>query len=164
MSRLALRERFWERYRLDQLNPDEWEALCDGCGQCCLLRHINAREMTVYAVACDLLDIPRARCSDYAGRRAKVPDCTQLTPARVARFDWLPGTCAYRRLHAGQPLPDWHPLLTGNTGRMQAEGHSVSHYAIPQHQVPEHELDAHILAIWPLDHARRSARRKRRPE
>lgn len=160
----GLRPRFWERYRLDQLTPAEWEALCDGCGQCCLLRHIDRRQLTVFALACDLLDIPNARCSDYAGRQQQVPDCTQLTPERVARFDWLPGSCAYRRLHLRQPLPDWHPLLSGNRKRMQAEGHSVTHYARPMRDVPDTEIDQHVLAVWSLEQARTAlrGRRKRR--
>ena len=29
-----LRENFWKRPLAD-LNRDEWEALCDGCGRCC---------------------------------------------------------------------------------------------------------------------------------
>ena len=31
----GLRDRFWER-SIETLNRAEWEALCDGCGQCCV--------------------------------------------------------------------------------------------------------------------------------
>ena len=36
-----LRKFFWEKYTLDQLNPAEWEALCDGCAKCCLMKITN---------------------------------------------------------------------------------------------------------------------------
>lgn len=101
----AVRERFWERYSLGELNRKEWEALCDGCGQCCLKRYVEDGVVTVYGIACRLLDIETVRCRDYPNRLKKVPTCHQLTPTTVPQYDWLPETCAYRRLHQGKPLP-----------------------------------------------------------
>ena len=68
---VKLRELFWQRYSLGELNRKEWEALCDGCGQCCLMRDVEGVEVTVYSVACELLDIENSRCSDYANRLKK---------------------------------------------------------------------------------------------
>jgi uncharacterized cysteine cluster protein YcgN (CxxCxxCC family) len=52
-----------------------------------------------------------------------------LTVERVAEFDWLPDTCGYRMLLRGDPLPDWHPLVSGNKDSVQKAG--VGLLAIP---------------------------------
>ena len=63
-----MREEFWKHYALSELNTKEWEALCDGCGQCCLVRHVSEHEVSVFTIACELLDIEHSRCSDYHNR------------------------------------------------------------------------------------------------
>lgn len=154
MSRFSLgreedvRERFWENYSLGELNAREWEALCDGCGQCCLVREVDKREVTVYSVACDLLDIEDSRCSDYAGRLRKEPSCHQLTPGNVAQYNWLPESCSYRRIQRGEPLPGWHPLLAGSRQRMRRKGITVCSYAVPRRQVARKKMPQHIIARW----------------
>ncbi|MGM0982457.1 MAG: YcgN family cysteine cluster protein [Pseudomonadota bacterium] len=148
-----MRERFWERFDLEELTSEEWEALCDGCGQCCLLKFQDdtSGELAVLNVACELLDIHSCRCSDYAHRFEKVPDCTQLTPERIDDFRWLPKSCAYRRLAEGRKLAAWHPLIAGGPERMHRKGISVRSFAVSQRDVPEEELEEHIIAILPID-------------
>jgi uncharacterized protein len=121
-----LRERFWE-LPLEALDRAEWEALCDGCGRCCLhkLEDEDTGEVIETNVACRLLDHGTARCSDYKHRKAFVPDCLRLTPKLVAQVAWLPPTCAYRLRADGKPLPEWHYLLTGSHESMIRAGVSV---------------------------------------
>lgn len=128
-----LRDRFWT-LPIAALTRPEWEALCDGCGQCCLHKAEDEDTGAIYMtnVACRLLDIPGARCSDYRNRKAQVPDCLKLTPALAASLTWLPETCAYRRRAAGEPLPDWHYLLCGDREAVHRTGHSVRGKAIPE--------------------------------
>jgi len=148
-----MRERFWERYPLEELTAEEWEALCDGCGQCCLLKFQDDEtgELAVLNVACELLDISSCRCSDYANRLERVPDCTQLTPARIEEFRWLPKSCAYRRVAEGRKLARWHPLLSGDPERVHRKGISVRSFAVSRREVPEEEYEDHIIAVIPID-------------
>lgn len=150
-----MRELFWERLSLGELNKKEWEALCDGCGQCCLQRQVESNTVTVYAVACELLDIEEARCKDYPKRLKKVPNCHKLTPENVPRYHWLPKTCSYRLVHQGKPLPSWHPLLAGDRHKMRKKGIIVSDYALPSAEVPRRRLKQHIVDRWSLAPARR---------
>ena len=122
-----LRDRFWE-LPIGTLNRDEWEALCDGCGRCCLhkIEDEDTGEVIETNVACRLLDRTNARCSDYRHRKAFVPDCLRLTPRLVAQVPWLPETCAYRRRAEERPLPNWHYLLTGSPDAMVRAGASVA--------------------------------------
>ena len=147
-----MRERFWKHYPLKQHTTDEWEALCDGCGQCCLLKlhDDDTQELAVLNVACRLLDTHSCQCSDYANRFDSVPDCTQLTPALVKEFTWLPKSCAYRRVAEGRKLAGWHPLLSNDAERVHRKGISVRSVAVSQDSVPESRLEEHIIAILPL--------------
>ena len=36
IDRTGLRDKYWERVPMAKMTPREWEALCDGCGRCCL--------------------------------------------------------------------------------------------------------------------------------
>jgi uncharacterized cysteine cluster protein YcgN (CxxCxxCC family) len=121
-----LRYRFWE-LPLEQLNRAEWEALCDGCGRCCLhkLEDVETGEVSGTNVACRLLDTRTARCSDYRNRKAFVPDCLRLTLKLVRQVAWLPETCAYRRRADGAPLPAWHYLISGDRDAVRRAGVSV---------------------------------------
>jgi len=126
-------DRFWER-PLATLNKGEWEALCDGCGKCCLhkLEDADTGEFYQTNVACKLLDLTTARCSDYADRRRHVPDCVRLTPTKAAQLGWLPDSCAYRLRAEGRPLPEWHYLVCGDRDAVHRAGASVIGKAISE--------------------------------
>ena len=143
----VLRDRFWQHYSLTELTPAEWEALCDGCGLCCLvkLEDEDTGEVVYTSAACQLLDTKTARCTDYENRQSIVPDCLQLTPERVPELKWLPPSCAYKRLDLGQSLPRWHPLITGNPNsvrkaRKSAAGRCISETAIDPEDIEEYVI------------------------
>ena len=140
----TLRARFWE-LPLGDLSRAEWEALCDGCGRCCLhkLEDEDTGEIAETNVACKLLDTNTARCSDYRHRKAFVPDCLRLTPRLVREVPWLPSTCAYRRRADDRPLPDWHPLLQGGDSEaMKKSGSCVAGRCVSE--VDAGPLEHHI--------------------
>lgn len=140
-----MRARFWERFRLDELTPAEWEALCDGCGKCCLHKLEDEETGRIYRtnVACRLLDRETARCGNYRARKSLVPDCVQLTPAMVGTLDWLPGSCAYRRIHEGRGLPDWHHLVSGDREAVHHVGASVRGWTVSEAHAGD--LESHII-------------------
>jgi uncharacterized cysteine cluster protein YcgN (CxxCxxCC family) len=135
-----LRPRFWETVPLDQMTQPEWEALCDGCGKCCLnkLEYEDTGEVDFTRIACKLLDGQTCRCTKYPTRHQYVPDCVTLTPKKLAQVAyWLPRTCAYRLLHQGKALPDWHPLRTGDPDSVHRAGVSVQGWTISEVELPE---------------------------
>ena len=107
---------FWEEKSLEEMNHEEWESLCDGCGKCCLqkLEDEDTGQIHYTALACSLLDVETCRCKDYKQRHKKIPQCIKLNPERIHEFGFLPGTCAYRLLAEGKALPQWHPLRSGS--------------------------------------------------
>ena len=134
---------FWEK-PLAQLSRAEWEALCDGCGKCCLHKVEEEDSGIVHAtnVACKLLDRESGRCSHYRGRHAFVPDCIRLTAASIGRLGWLPSTCAYRLRSEGKPLPAWHYLVCGDREAVHAAGASVRGWTIGE--IDAGDLEHHL--------------------
>ena len=122
-----MRENFWE-LALSELNDAEWEALCDCCGKCCLIKleDEDTSEIVYTSLACKLFDTGQCACSKYEGRKNIVDDCLQLTIASIPdNKHWLPETCAYIRRFDNKPIPEWHPLITGNETAMHDGQHSV---------------------------------------
>lgn len=136
-------DRFWEYRSLDQLSKAQWEALCDGCGRCCLHKFKKPTTGKVYYtwVACFLLDVESCRCTGYAMRHQLVPDCFELKPSNIARLRWLPSTCAYRRMVERKSLPPWHPLLTGTQESVHVAGVSVRGRAVSETLIHPEDVD-----------------------
>ena len=141
---------FWRRKTLAEMTTQEWESLCDGCGKCCLIKLEDEDSGAIEPtdVACKLLCTETCRCSDYPRRKQKVPDCVILTPDNIADLGFMPSTCAYRLLAAGEDLPWWHPLVSGDPESVHMAGISVRHRVISEDSVPDAELEDHLVD-WP---------------
>jgi len=148
IDRAGLRDRYWERVPLKNMTLKEWEALCDGCGRCCLnkLEDPDTGEVALTRVACRLLDGETCRCAQYDIRHQFVPECIRMTPATIEQHAyWLPKTCAYRILFYGGALHDWHPLISGTPQTVHDAGISVQGWTVPEFEVPEEEWEEHII-------------------
>jgi uncharacterized cysteine cluster protein YcgN (CxxCxxCC family) len=148
MTGSNLRKNFWKKFDIGDLSKPEWEALCDGCGKCCMIKledHETA-EVKYTNVACRLFDAETCRCGNYALRRQMVAGCVVLTPENIERnAHWMPGTCAYRLLQNGDPLPDWHPLITGNSDSVHTANISMQGNVLFEYEVAEEDLEDHIV-------------------
>ena len=144
----GLSKRFWERKTMTQMSQDEWEALCDGCGKCCLnkLEDEDSGEVVLTNIACRLLDDSTCRCAQYDIRHQFVPECIVLTASNIPEhLYWMPQTCAYRLVHEGRPLEDWHPLISGHANSVHAAGVSVKDKTVPEFEIDEDDWEEHVI-------------------
>lgn len=137
---------FWEK-PLAELTTREWEALCDGCGRCCLkkLADRDTGEVAFTRVVCRFFKRSTGRCSCYSKRTERVPDCLNVKHMDIGLSNWMPETCAYRLRFEGKPLYDWHPLLAGSRDAMDAAGISLGERVISEEFVHSEGYEEHII-------------------
>lgn len=140
---------FWENLSLAEMSTAQWEALCDGCGKCCLikLRDEDSGALAFTNLACHMLDCETCKCTNYAHRLELVEDCVGLSKDNLADIDFMPASCAYRRLHEGRGLADWHPLLSGSPETVHEAGQSVRGRVVPETEASD-DWETHIVD-WP---------------
>ena len=146
----ALRPRFWERVPLREMTAEEWEALCDGCGKCCLnkLEDEDTGEVAFTRIACRLLDDESCRCGQYENRHQFVPECVTLTPKNIGTHAyWMPRSCAYRLLEEGKPLQSWHHLVSGSRETVHEAGISVRGMTLSEFDIPEDDWEDYLIDI-----------------
>ena len=141
------KNRFWENKKLTEMNSSEWEALCDKCGKCCVIKleDYDTKEIHYTNISCKLLCEKTAVCNDYENRKSVVPDCKILTPKNLKSLKWMPKTCAYKLLNDGKSLPLWHPLISGNNDEIVKSGNSVKNRVINELKVKTDDLPNYIF-------------------
>lgn len=148
IKRDGLSPEFWKHKPLKLLTSEEWEALCDGCGKCCLnkLEDEDTGEVALTRIACRLLDDQSCKCGQYPIRHQFIPDCIVLKPSNIdENAYWMPKTCAYRLLWSGQPLFDWHPLISGNPETVHTANISVRGMTLSEFDINEEDWEDHII-------------------
>lgn len=138
---------FWKQKDLSEMSRDEWESLCDGCAQCCVVKLEDTDNGEIYFtdVVCHLLDQQQCRCTDYSHRSSLVPDCITLTPENLDELSWMPYSCAYRRLAEGRGLAWWHPLVSGSAESVHESAASVRGKVVSENYVDDEDMEDHII-------------------
>jgi uncharacterized protein len=138
---------FWKTKTLEEMTPAEWESLCDGCAQCCIIKFEDEDTGRIYHtnVVCSLLDIYHCHCTRYVERSVLVPTCLTLTPEMIRDLTWMPETCAYRLLAEGKELPLWHPLVSGDAKSVHHAGASVRGKVVSAKNVAEDDLPDYVV-------------------
>ncbi len=118
--------------KLSEYTTEEWEAVCNNCGKCCLIKiqDEDSDEIFYTDVVCQYLDQETCKCTQYENRCTLVPECLKLTPENVDKIEWMPPSCAYRALFENRPKP---------------KRKSISGRCVSEKFVSEEELEDHIV-------------------
>ncbi len=138
---------FWQNKKLAELSDDEWEALCDGCGRCCVWKFedVDSKEILYTDIRCRLFDDNNCRCTNYPQRSTEIPECMDIHQFTSQQFHWLPETCAYRLRHEGKQLPDWHPLQSGSSASVHTANISLRNKTVSGKGISEEDIIRHII-------------------
>lgn len=165
-TKALIDSKFWQTNSLEQMNSEQWEAICDGCGRCCLHKFVDSEQLNEGADAIDMdsqqgevmftniscyqLNEKTCACKSYDKRKELVPDCVTLSKANLAHINFMPPSCSYRRMHEGKGLASWHPLLNkGKKTKMHELGITVRNKVVSEEHVNLEEFEDYIV-IWPL--------------
>lgn len=147
-------DKFWEEKKLHELNQKEWDALCDGCGLCCLqkLQDDETEEIFYTQVSCQYLNIDTCQCKVYPRRFEYLPECLNLNMTTFeSALPWLPPSCAYKLVYEGKPLADWHPLVSREKNTIHQHKRSVRHFAISETEIDEDDWQDHLIDLLEID-------------
>ncbi|PIP01825.1 MAG: hypothetical protein COW18_14515 [Zetaproteobacteria bacterium CG12_big_fil_rev_8_21_14_0_65_54_13] len=138
---------FWKEKAMSEMSDDEWESLCDGCGRCCVWKFEDedTAEILYTDIRCQQFNESTCRCTDYPQRTTIEPECMDIRALEEKQFAWLPESCAYRLLHEGKPLFDWHPLISGDKQSVHTAGISLQHKTTSPEGITEEDIIRHII-------------------
>lgn len=141
---------FWQTKSLSEMDKEEWESLCDGCGKCCLQQLEDASATIVFTdVACDLFDAQTCSCADYQNRSSRVPNCMSLDIDNVMEAtEFAPPSCSYRLLALGEDLPKWHHLRQGDKALMHEQKFSAKNRCRSMKSIDLNDIEDFVVD-WP---------------
>ena len=68
-----------------------------------------------------------------------------LSVDNTAALEVMPSTCAYRLLQLGEPLPEWHPLITGRSESVTEADISVTGKVVSEEYIHHTEFPEHLI-------------------
>ncbi|MFC4699762.1 YcgN family cysteine cluster protein [Glaciecola siphonariae] len=165
-SKALIASKYWEELSLENMNTAQWEAICDGCGRCCLHKFVDSEsvpedgevtsidsqqgEVFYTNITCYQLNEKTCACKSYEKRKELVPDCVSLNKHNLKDINFMPPSCSYRRMHKGEGLASWHPLLNkGKKTKMHELGITVRNKVISEDKVNLDDFEDYIVT-WPL--------------
>lgn len=122
-----------DKKEMRKLSDEEWEAICDNCGKCCMITLEDEETGDMYHtnVLCQYYDTDKKRCKVYEKRCVLVPNCVKLTPDNVDKLAFMPKTCAYRKLfdknYKEQPLK---PLKGRTVSELDVKPEDLEDYVV----------------------------------
>jgi len=142
-----LEKEFWKNKPFEEFSKEEWEAVCDHCGLCCLLKFIDedTDELIFTYIACKYFNSETCTCTDYESRSINVPTCISMTPDKAKKLNFLADSCAYKLLAEGKDLPEWHHLNSGSYETVHEAEISIKGKAVPEQNIHHEDIEQFFI-------------------